>query len=191
MNAISRSRLLRQEADLVLQQISLYDILRSYGRVVATGSYYLDVMIYPDIDLYIPLVPIADLFQIAGRLALAETVHEIVFQKSGLPALPGGLYLKARVEVGDWGRPWKIDIWSLDEALIADKMADMQRFRAMMTPELKRQIVNYKLSILTAEQRTPRFSGFFVCKAFLDEGLSDHDQVTQYLIDHGIDMDSA
>jgi hypothetical protein len=149
------------------------------------------VMIYPDIDLYIPPLPVAQLCQIAGQLMHAETVYEIVFQKSRLPALPGGLYLKARVDYGDWGRPWKIDIWSLDEALIAEKMADMRRFKAMLTPELRRQIVSYKLSILTEQQRTPMYSGFFVCKAFLDEGLSDYEQVTRYLIDHGIDMESA
>jgi hypothetical protein len=32
------------------------------------------------------------------------------------------------------------------------------------------------------------YSGYWVCKAFLEVGLSDFEEVTQYLIDHRIRM---
>ena len=89
MNPIERSSKLKQEADFILRAIGLYGILRPYGRIVPTGSYFLDVMVYPDIDLQMPSVS----------------------------------------------------------------------------------------------------SGFFVYKAFIDEGLSDFDEVTRYLINHGIQME--
>jgi hypothetical protein len=188
MDPLERSAALRQEADLVLRQIRLYEILEPYGRVVPTGSYYLDVMMYPDIDFYLSRVSIEELFAIGGRLAAWERVYQVVFERSRTAELPGGLYLKPRIAYGDWERPWKIDIWSLEDEVIDEKMADIIRFKQRMTAEVRERILRYKYSILTEGGRTPMYSGYHICRAFIDQGLTDFGEVTQYLIEHGIRM---
>jgi len=188
MDPLQRSAVLRQEADLILQKVRLYEILEPYGRIVPTGSYYLDIMVYPDIDVYMSKVSVEELFAIGGRLAMCDMVYQVVFEKSRTAGLPGGLYLKPRIEYGQWGRPWKIDIWSLEDKLIDEKMADMLRFKQAMTAEVKERILRYKYSILTECRRTPMYSGYYICRAFIDEKLTDHKAVTQYLAEHGIRM---
>ena len=190
MDPLARASKLRQEADYVMQTVGLREILAPYGPVAFIGSYFLDVMAYPDIDLCIPPVSIEQLFRIGGRIAASELVAEVVFQRSKLPDLPGGLYLKPRIEYGDWGRPWKVDIWSLSDAIIAQRIAEMQRFKAVMTEPLREQIIRYKCSILTQAGRTPMYSGFHICRAFIDEGLSDFGEVTRYLSAHGIQVEA-
>jgi len=190
MLPLERATKLRQEADIVLGLIRLYDILRPYGKVFTTGSFFLDVMAYPDIDLYITKVNLEQLFHIGAQLARSELVTQVVFEKTDEPVLmPEGLYLKPRVNYGDWGRPWKIDIWSLEESVILEKMVDMRRFQAKMTPELRQQILDYKLSLLTSQKRTPKYSGYYTYRAFLDIGLTDYASVTQYLVLNGIKME--
>jgi hypothetical protein len=158
------------------------------GRIVPTGSYYLDVMVYPDIDLYIPKVSVEELFIIGGQLARCEMVYQVVFEKSRTAQLPGGLYLKPRIEYGEWGRPWKIDIWSLDDTVIDEKMTEIHRFKEEMTAEVRERILRYKYSVLTESHRTPMYSGYHICKAFIDEGLTDFGEVTKYLVERGIRM---
>jgi hypothetical protein len=180
---------LRQEADLVLRLIKLNAILRPYGKVFSTGSYYLDVMVYPDIDLYITKVSLDEMFKIGVQIASCELVAQVVFQRTDDPVrLPEGMYLKSRVNFGEWGRPWKIDLWSLAEEVIMQKMADMEHFMLKMTPAIREQIIRYKLSVLTSDIRTPVYSGYYIYKAFIDEGLTDFDSVTRYLISCGIQM---
>src|SRR5512143_1559033 len=116
MEPLERAIQLRNEADVVLGLIGLYDILRPYGKVFPNGSYFLDVMAYPDIDLYITKVSFDQLFAIGAQIARSELVLQILVSKIEDPVLlPGGLYLKPRIKYGDWGRPWKIDIWSLSD----------------------------------------------------------------------------
>ena len=67
-------------------------------------------------------------------------------------------------------------------------MAPMHRFREKMTPELREAVQRYKVSILTDEHRTPSYSGYYIYRAFLDEGLWDPEDVTRYLVEHGIKM---
>jgi hypothetical protein len=144
INPLQRSASLRQEADFILQAVNLYEIVQPYGRITPTGSYYLDVMAYPDIDLYLSKVTVEKMFAIGGQLAACDLVYQVVFEKSQTPRLPGGLYLKPRIAYGEWERPWKIDIWSLADELIDEKMAEMHRFKQVMTAEIREQIIRYK-----------------------------------------------
>src|SRR5512139_3667718 len=178
MDPIERASKLKQEADFLLDQVRVYEMLRPHGAIVPTGSYFLDVMAYPDIDLYMSKVSIDTLFEIGGQLAKSDMIFRVEFEKSDDPRLPGGLYLKPRIKYGDWGRPWKIDIWSLDDAVIEQLMQPMWHFQSKMTAELREQILRYKLSVKTKLNRTPMYSGYFIYKAFIDEGMADFQQVT-------------
>jgi hypothetical protein len=94
IDPLQRSARLKEEADFVLQAVNMYKIVQPYGRITPTGSYYLDVMIYPDIDLYLSPVSVEALFAIGGQLAACDLVFQVVFEKSQTDRLPGGLYLK-------------------------------------------------------------------------------------------------
>lgn len=185
---LERAKAIKREADALLEKVKVFQILTPYGKVTPTGSYLLDTMVYPDIDLHISKVSIPTLFEIGGKLAAHELTIEVVFQKSNVANLPGGLYLKARFDYGDWGRPWKLDIWSLDDSLVEKQVLEMNRLQEKMTEELREAIIRYKYSVMTDQYRTPRYSGYFIYKAFLDEGIRDIGEVTKYLVENGIEM---
>lgn len=190
MQPLERSARLKQEAEHVLRLAGLQEILRPYGKLYPTGSYLLNVMVYPDIDLYVTRLSLKQLFEIGASIAACELVSQVAYEPSDDPVLlPGGLYLKSRVRHGDWGRPWKIDLWSLVEEVIQARMSDMLHFRDKMNAGIRQQIIRYKLSILTGQKRTPKYSGYYIYKAFMDEGLTDFNQVSSYLHSCGIEVE--
>ncbi len=186
MNSLERANLLKCEADYLMDALQIRAIYAPYGEVIVSGSYFLDTMAYPDVDLYVASMSWEDFVNAGAQLAALPLVSELHFSKKAFPDLPGGLYFKPYIEHGDWGRPWKFDIWSVDPSISKSKMVDMYRFQNLMTPAMRELIVTYKLSIINEEGRTPIFSGYFTYKAVLDYGLRKFDEITQFLQENGV-----
>ena len=69
MTPDERSKALRQQADEVLDLIHLHAHCARIGNVIPTGSYFLDLMMYPDIDLYLPPTTPEKLLTVAAELS--------------------------------------------------------------------------------------------------------------------------
>ncbi|MFW9821524.1 MAG: hypothetical protein ACFFE4_01225 [Candidatus Thorarchaeota archaeon] len=188
MNPIERSKIIKKEADEVLKNINLVEHCEKIGKVTYTGSYFLDLMMYPDIDLYLPESNINDIFNLAKDFAQYEVVEKIKFRK-GIPGpLRNALYLSPRVEVGSWGRAWKIDIWAVNGRVINEKLDELIKLKNSLTTETRKLILEYKYSVLNDEGRTPMFSGIFIYRAILNEGMTDYNEITNYLKKNGIKL---
>jgi len=191
MTPVERARRLKQEADEVLKMVHLKRHCARIGKIIPTGSYFMNLMMYPDIDLYVPYTIIEYILELATKLAIYDCVKEIVFQKGGRterPELAKGYYLKPIINYGEWGRPWKIDIWSLPGTIIDEKQAVLQDLKERMTRSQRKSILEYKHSILTEKGRTPMFSGIFIYRAVIDHGMTDFNEITKYLKENGIKM---
>lgn len=111
-----KAKQLHNRAGLLLQDTRLISQLKQFGRVVITGSYAMDLMTNPDIDIYVinhkmtKKIAVAVLNKLIysnyfrGHLFYDFTVHRHI-------GFPKGWYvgLKKRVR----GEKWKMDIWLL------------------------------------------------------------------------------
>lgn len=188
MKPLERAAKLKQEADHLLQEIQLEELCRPIGKITPTGSYSLDLMIYPDIDLYLPPAKPRQLFEIASNLVENHPVRRVNFIRGGSKPLKDALYIKPVIDLGTWGRPWKIDIWAVDLNFIEEKTAELKHYKIQMTPKLRELILNYKYSILNQEGRTPIMSGIHIYRAVFDLKLRKFSELTQYLRDQGIEL---
>jgi hypothetical protein len=165
MDPIDRAVRLKKEADDLLRVTRLEERCREIGKLTPTGSYYLDLMMYPDIDLYLPPTTPRQLFEIAAGLVEDHPVERVNFLNGGHGPLKNALYIKPVIAVGEWERPWKIDIWSVPQSYIAEKGAEMGGYKDRITPIQRELILNYKYAILNEEGRTPMFSGIYIYQA--------------------------
>lgn len=189
MDPLERAAALYCEAGRVMQAIHFQEILQPYGTPTFTGSYALNLMAFPDIDVEMPPMTVEQIFQACAAFAACPLVVQVVFERPNEPRLPGGLYFKPRIAFGNWGRPWKIDIWSIDEALIARQSAEMDDLHRRLTPKLREHILRYKVARLNSQNRTPQGSGYWIYRAVLVEGILPFDEIDQYLVEKGITLD--
>jgi hypothetical protein len=53
MDLIQKSKDLKKDADLVISKLKIKEILKKLGKVTFVGSYALDLLFRPDIDIYV------------------------------------------------------------------------------------------------------------------------------------------
>lgn len=186
MTPEERSKALRQQADEVLAHIRLHEHCAQIGNIIPTGSYFLDLMMYPDVDIYLPPTTSEKLLAVGAELSQYDCVKKLNYEKGGLGDLATGLYMKPIVTFGAWERPWKIDIWSLPLPVIEKKQAQLTDLKSRMTEEHRRDILNCKSRLLNAAGRTPMFSGIHIYRAIIDHGMKDTDQIIGFLRSNGI-----
>jgi len=105
MTPEERSRQLRKEADKVVEMVHLKEHCAPIGQIIFSGSYFLDLMMYPDIDFYLPLTTPNLLFTLATKFTEYDFVKKIIFEKGDPGELEKGFYLKPIIEYGNWKRP--------------------------------------------------------------------------------------
>ncbi|MCK4935167.1 MAG: hypothetical protein KAR79_06225 [Simkaniaceae bacterium] len=177
---------LKKEADILLYEKGLYDLLSKYGKVSFVGSYALDLLAWRDIDLELQMqVPhsISDFMDLAKDLAEFPGVKRITFLKDlhlKYKDFPKGLCMGVYID------QWKIDIWDMDAQEITYHQGISNAYKQKLTPDLRELIVSCKQQILTKEGRTPKSSGVYLLEAALTHGLRDPKEIFAYLKKHGV-----
>lgn len=170
----------------MLDYVNLRQLLKPLGPVVETGSYFMDLMMYPDIDLNLPLTNPEQLLGVAAELSKLDCVRRIVYRR-GMPGeLKDSFYIKPEIAYGEWGRDWKVDIWSMPAPLLGSQREHMTDLKHRMTRAQREIILRTKYRLLNSEGRTPMYSGIFIYRAVINEGLSEFEGIVGYLSENGI-----
>ncbi len=114
---VEQNRRLKEEADKMLHQNRLLEILGAFGKPYVSGSYALDLMTWRDLDIYLEadLISGQRFFQLGGELSTALSPLRMHFRNertAKTDGLPDGLYWG--IYLGDERQgAWKIDVWAV------------------------------------------------------------------------------
>ena len=184
-NLIETDELIRREADEILHQKGLLNLLMKYGTPHIAGSYVLQLMTWRDLDIYLEADEIAEtrFFHLGGQIASTlcpvkmHFRNELIGQTEGLPrGLYWGIYLGDERK-GDW----KIDVWTLggDQCQQAiDYGADLVR---RLTPETRLRILDIKSQCWQDPGYRRSFSSQDIYRAVLEEGVTSMNEFEAFL----------
>ncbi len=127
MNAVEIADRLHREAEEIIYERGLDEFLCAYGRVLYTGSYALNLMVWPDIDIHMILEPdpfsLDAFFKMGKAIAKIEGVISLKFNnffRRQVEELPEGFYWGVRLDTGTRQPPWKLDIWATAAEILAE-----------------------------------------------------------------------
>ncbi len=141
------SKNIKKQAEALLQSTNLLDILKKFGDVHLIGSYVLDVMYGPDIDIVVETKNIRksslDALQEIIEKQLFRKVEYGDFVKFPMEKRPRGyiLVLKAIVEKINW----EIEIWFLNDVskelnyykFLESKITEQNRIKILRAKNLR------------------------------------------------------
>jgi len=181
---------LQGEADRVVDELGLPDLLTAIGHPHRVGSSRLGLMVVRDIDLTVVCddltESVAAVVEVAARLSTHPHVREVTFRKeTGRFNLypdryPEGLYL--RLSYASPQRPaWTLDLWFVDEPDRQPDLAHVQSMPARLTPETRDAILLIKQTWVERGDYGARVTSHDVYTAVLDHGVTGPDDFATWV----------
>lgn len=133
---VRHSKLLHQEASELLDKEGLLSILKTVGTTQVIGSYTLNMMTWPDIDISMNLPNeqnIEMFFALAKRIATKFQITKMSYSNHYIRGFPGfdhGLYWGTQLRYR--GREWKIDLWGYNDTDYQKHIAEFETLRCQL-----------------------------------------------------------
>lgn len=147
---LRESAKIKKEADAVLSDSKLIDLLGRFGRVELTGSYYYDLMTWRDIDLCLTVskpTP-ALMMKIGNALSKMKGVATMYYRDEFVlktPANPRCIFWI--LEILHKKKLWKIDVLVSDEKEVTRITATGRILMKRLTPETRERILKLKTAL--------------------------------------------
>lgn len=178
---LTQQQTLHDEADIVLKDSGLIQMLSPYGTVDVSGSYKTELMVWRDIDIGVtPKLSKDDLWEAAQKILDIPHINQITIQDNSNkenPNVPDGYYLG--VKYGSGGNVWKIDIWFAD--FLAQNEYD-ETVKMRLDEEKRRIILEIKNQVFENPKYRKVFFSVDIYNAVLDAGVTNLEEFKDYLV---------
>ena len=145
---VRHARVLHQEASELLNKEGLLPMLNAFGTTRVIGSYTLDTMTWPDIDISmnLPNEKNVELFlELGKRIATKFEITKMSYSNHFIRNFPGfdhGLYWGIQLRYA--GREWKIDLWGYGDTDYQTHIADFDALHQQLQQADRTAILRIK-----------------------------------------------
>ena len=180
------SRLLHQEASKLLDKEGLLPILRSFGTTRVIGSYALDMMTWPDIDISMKLPDDQNVdlfFEIATKIATKFQITKMSYSNHFIRNFPGfdhGLYWGIQLRYA--GQEWKIDLWGYSDSDYQTHIAEFDALHRQLQQADRTAILRIKHVICQhSDYRGNVYNSMAIYRAVLEDKVESVDEFKAWL----------
>jgi hypothetical protein len=178
---IAKSRSIKKDADKILKDSSLLEMLTNYGQTKMVGSYAYDLMLNGDIDIHLF---VRELDRLKAVKLLNELIEQDYFDNYSLIdwvknddlRFPKGYYIGLKKIMAGYKKKWKIDIWFL----ISDTTdsIDYQKLMQNLDEKKRLKILEFKQF---RNQNYPELPSIIIYDAVLKNNIINFKDFEKYI----------
>ena len=179
------NRLIKQEADEILYEKGLMEILQAVGAPHVHGSYALDLMTWRDLDIYLQVenCPEADFFSLGAKICTVFRPVKMSFRNERIAKtqhLPNGLYWGVYLG-NERNGAWKIDLWAVDRTEYARLSGYQDAIKKKLTPAHIASILTIKSQCWNDPGYRRAFSSADIYDAVIEKNVCDMEGFRSFL----------
>ena len=183
---VEYSRQLRQEATALLDKEGLLSMLKAVGTTQVIGSYALDTMTWPDIDISMNLPQAQNVelfFELAQRIATKFEITKMSYSNHYIRNFPGfdhGLYWGIQLRYA--GTEWKVDLWGYNDTDYQRHIAEANELFCQLQQADRLAILRIKYVICQQpESRGNVYNSMAIYRAVLEDKVESVDGFNAWL----------
>ncbi len=186
---IEQSKATKAQADKILRESHILEILKEYGEVKIGGSYALDVMLRADLDLFVitkkhdweKVIKIYDQLMRSKYFREFDFVNWVDFEDKSIDPMKG-YYFQPWVPIDD--QLWKMDVWLVTPDQYNGSQST-DRFKELLdkeTDDSKRiAILEIKEAMKQGKKYIKGVDGKLIYQAVLEHGIVDAESFKRFL----------
>ena len=186
MNEFEKLNLvLISEANTILYDYGLLEILEKYGNSIIHGSYALNLMTWRDLDIYLETdeITVKTFFNLGVDIATKLKPHRIHYRNELIgetPNLPKGLYWGIYTKVA-FLELWKIDIWAMDSKQLTHYREKFQALKSKITKNKRLAILKIKSNFCNHPEYRKKFNSLDIYTSILQDNISTEKEFETWL----------
>ena len=147
MEIKKKSEEIFNEANKILYDMNLLDTLERFGEVFITGSYFLNLMTWRDLDIYIKndCIDKQTFCVLGGEIACILNPHKMNYRDETIlkRGLPDGLYWGVYTDIIH-DNTWKIDIFAISPSIFQKTSNEAKQLKEKISKEMRKIILEIK-----------------------------------------------
>jgi len=179
------SSTIKAEADALLYDRGLLQVLGEYGKSVITGSYALNLMTWRDLDIYLANDEMTErrFFDLGGEIAWRLKPHRMHYGNTRIeevPGLPSGLYWGIYTASG-LPDVWKIDLWWTESARIRSSQQELDQLKCAIDEDKRRKILVIKDRVCKSPEHRRTIFSVDVYRAVIEDSVDSIGGFSEWL----------
>jgi hypothetical protein len=176
---------IKNEADEILYQKGLFNLLSSFGTPHISGSYDLNLMTWRDLDIYLEVenISLPDFFVLGSRINESFNPVKMSFRNeliSKTPNLPEGVYWGVYLGNEKAGA-WKIDIWAVNSKECQRLINYCTAIKDKLSNEFVARILDIKSLCWMDKEYRKTYSSLDIYEAVIENNIQEINGFKKYL----------